>query len=111
VILVPFPFTDLSGGKQRPALVVSPAGFHDADVVLCAISSRVPQRLSPWELPLDASDVVERRLPKPSVIQVGKLFTIHRGLIRARFGRVRGAKLAEVLGRLQALFKEPAHPA
>jgi hypothetical protein len=55
--------------------------------------------------------VVERRLPKPSVIQVGKLFTIHRGLIRARFGRVRGAKLAEVLGRLQALFKEPAHPA
>jgi mRNA interferase MazF len=111
VILVPFPLTDLSGSKQRPALVVSPAGLHGTDVALCAISSRVRERLSPWELPLEASDVVDRRLPKPSTIQVGKLFTIHRDLIRARFGHVRGAKLANVLGRLQALFKDPAPPA
>lgn len=110
VVLVPFPFTDLSGGKQRPALVISPADFDDADLILCAISSRVPRGLTTWELPLEASDVVNRRLPKPSIIQVGKLFTIHRDLIRARFGHVRGAKLTEVLGRLQALFKERALP-
>ncbi|MBI3974179.1 MAG: type II toxin-antitoxin system PemK/MazF family toxin [Chloroflexi bacterium] len=108
IVLVPFPFTALSGQKQRPALVVSPDGFHADDLILCAITSQVPPHLSPWEVPLSAADVVERRLPKPSVIQAGKLFTVHRALIRARFGRVRVDKLAEVLVRLQVLFKRPA---
>jgi mRNA interferase MazF len=43
VVLVPFPFTDLSGRKRRPALVVSPEGFSEEDLVLCAITSRVPE--------------------------------------------------------------------
>lgn len=44
VVLVPFPFTDLSDRKRRPALVISPDGFDDEDVVLCAITSRLPER-------------------------------------------------------------------
>lgn len=47
VVLVPFPFTDLSGTKRRPALVVSPHGFHPEDVVLCAVTSQVPESLPP----------------------------------------------------------------
>jgi len=39
-VLVPFPFTDLTGRKQRPALVVSSVGMHSEDVILCAITSR-----------------------------------------------------------------------
>ena len=39
VVLVPFPFTDLSGAKRRPGLVVSPVGFHPQDLILCAITS------------------------------------------------------------------------
>lgn len=104
VILVPFPFTDLSGAKRRPALVVSPIGFHSDDVVLCAITSRVPPVLSPWEVALETADLVGQRLPKPSVIRVGKLFTVHRGLIVAQFGHVSGPKLADVLARLRRLF-------
>jgi mRNA interferase MazF len=104
IVLVPFLFTDLIGCKRRPALVVSPHGFHPDDAILCAITSQVPARLSPWEVRLDAADVVEQRLPKPSVIQVGKLFTMHRGLIRGRYGTLQRGKLAEVLERLRALF-------
>jgi mRNA interferase MazF len=44
VVLVPFPFTDLSDRKRRPALVISPDGFDDEDVVFCAITSRLPER-------------------------------------------------------------------
>ena len=106
VVLVPFPFTDLSGSKQRPAVVVSPEGFRAEDVVVCAVTSQVPARLSEWEVPLSAGDLEERRLPKPSVILVGKLFTIHRELIRGRFGRLRREKHADVLRRLRALFRE-----
>jgi mRNA-degrading endonuclease toxin of MazEF toxin-antitoxin module len=74
-VLVPFPFTDLTGRKQRPALVVSPSSIHPDDVILCAITSQVPSSLSRWELLLEAGDLVERRLPKASIIQVAKLFT------------------------------------
>lgn len=105
-MLVPFPFTDLTGRKQRPALVVSPSSVHPDDAILCAITSQVPSSLSGWELPLGAGDLVERRLPRPSVIQVAKLFTCHRSLVRGRFGMLDAPKLAEMLDRLQALFAQ-----
>ena len=108
VVLVPFPFTDLSARKRRPALVVSPEGFHEEDLILCAITSRAPAEPAEWELRLVADDLVERHLPKPSIIRVGKLFTLHRALVIGRFGTVRTEKLAEVLERLRALFREPA---
>lgn len=107
IVLVPFPFTDLSGHKRRPALVVSPAGFHREDLVLCAITSQVPPRLSRWEVALNAGDVVGQRLPRPSVIQAGKLFTVHGSLILGRFAQVRAEKLAETLALLQDLFSPP----
>lgn len=105
-MLVPFPFTDLSGRKRRPALVVSPEGFHDEDLILCAITSRVPERLSEWEVPLAREDIAEEELPRESVVKVGKLFTTHRSLIAGRFGAVKEEKLREVLGRLRGLFAD-----
>ena len=43
VVLVPFPFTDLTGSKQRPAVVVSSARYHDKrpDLVIMAVTSQV----------------------------------------------------------------------
>jgi len=102
--MVPFPFTDLSGRKRRPALVVSPAGFHEEDLILCAITSRVPEQLSAREVSLAAGDMVEEVLPKESVVKVGKLFTTHRSLIAGRFGAVKEEKLEEVLAQLRSLF-------
>ena len=106
VVLVPFPFTDLSGTKRRPGLVVSPASFHPEDLIVCAISSQVPPTLSRREVALEAPDLVGAPLPKPSVIRLSKLFTMHRGLVIGQFGRVRAPKLVEVLARLRELFRE-----
>lgn len=103
-MLVPFPFTDLSGRKRRPALVVSPEEFHDEDLILCAITSQLPQRLSEWEIPLKAGDMVEEKLPKRSIIKVGKLFTVHRDLVARRFGTAKPQKLQNVLDKLRPLF-------
>ena len=104
VVLVPFPFTDLSGRKRRPALVVSPEGYHEEDLVLCAITSRVPKRPSQWEVALTSADMAEEELPKESVVKVGKLFTTNRSLIAGSFGAVKREKLLEVLERLRRLF-------
>ncbi len=102
--MVPFPFTDLSGRKRRPALVVSPEGFSAEDLILCAITSQIPEKLSEREVILEAKDMVNERLPKRSRVKVGKLFTIHRSLVAARFGAVKEGKLLEVLDELRALF-------
>lgn len=47
VVLVPFPFTDQSGNKKRPAVVVSSAGYNARrrDVVIMAITGQVRQPL------------------------------------------------------------------
>jgi mRNA-degrading endonuclease toxin of MazEF toxin-antitoxin module len=108
VVLVPFPFTDLSGRKRRPALVISPEGFDDEDLVLCVITSRLPERFSEWEASLEAKDMVEERLPKRSVVKVAKLFTMHRSLIARRFGAVKESKLEEILSKLRTYFARPA---
>jgi len=105
IVLVPFPFTDLTGQKRRPALVVSPDGFDPEDLVLCAITSRVPGRLLPWDVSLDTQDLAEGQLPRPSLVRVGKLFTMHHALIVGRFGSIRPQKLADVLTLLQRLFE------
>lgn len=105
VVLVPFPFTDLSGRKRRPALVISPPGFHDEDLILCAITSQIPPKASEWEASLKAEDMVEETLPKRSIVRVGKLFTMHRELIAGQFGTIKEYKLQEVLEKLQALFQ------
>lgn len=104
VVLVPFPFTDLSGRKRRPALVVSPDGFHGEDLILCAITSRVPATSSAWEVVLEVQDMADEALPKKSVIKTGKLFTMHKALIAARYGAVKERKLREVLDGLGRLF-------
>lgn len=47
VILVPFPFTDQTGSKKRPAVIVSNAAYNQQrrDVVIMAITSRVRLQL------------------------------------------------------------------
>ena len=44
VVLVPFPFTDLSAIKQRPALVLPPDRSNEVrpDLVVAAITSQIP---------------------------------------------------------------------
>lgn len=105
IVLVPFPFTGLSGQKRRPALVVSPDGFDPQGIVLCAITSRAPGRLHRWDVSLQAQDLIEKSLPMPSVIKASKLFTMHQRLIVGRFGTVSEQKLADVLRVLQQLFR------
>jgi mRNA interferase MazF len=88
VVLVPFPFTDLSAIKRRPALVLSPDRSNKVrpDLVVAAITSQIPPTLGDGEMLLSGNQLKETGLPKPSIIKLSKIFTIHQGLIRKKIG-------------------------
>jgi mRNA interferase MazF len=100
VVVISFPFSDLSNVKNRPALVVIDGA--GPDVVLAAIASR-PN--SPHAIPLGTADFQTGGLDHPSFIHPTKLFTCERTQIVRTVGRLTQKKQGEVAAKLTALFK------
>ena len=101
---MPFPFTDLSSSKKRPAVVVSPDWFNSRqqDVVLAAITSQVGQTAADASsLTVGAADLVDGELPKQSVIKLAKLFTLHSGLIVKKLCTLRLEKKQAMLAAIR----------
>lgn len=92
VVLVPFPFTDQSGTKKRPAVVVSIAGYNTSrrDVVIMAITSQVRTPLGYGEAMVDdwrTADLIKVSLLKPV------FSTIEQGLVMRVIGHLSAADL------------------
>lgn len=85
VVLVPFLFTDLSGAKKRPAVIVSGSGYHASrrDLVIMAITRQVRQPLGFGEALI--KDWQAAGLIKPSVLKP-VLTTIEQGLVLRTMG-------------------------
>ena len=88
IILLPFPFTDLSHEKVRPAVVIS--SENDVDVSVAFISSIIPKELSVVEFVLLEShpDFSITGLKRSSVFKMNKVLTVERSIILRRLGRV-----------------------
>jgi len=100
VFVVPFPFSDLSQQKRRPALVV--ARTSDEDILLCQITSRASQ---PDSVALAARDFEFGGLRAQSWIVPGRVFTADSALVLYVAGRIRESKLQEVIDRLISILK------
>jgi mRNA interferase MazF len=87
IVLVPFPFTDQSGNKKRPAVVVSSAAYNVArlDLILMAVTSQVRATAAFGDILL--SEWQKAGLLKASVIKP-VLTTVERRLILRRLGRL-----------------------
>jgi len=88
VVLVSFPFSDLSGEKLRPALIVGrPLGD---DVILAFITSRTAAAVAAAEhafTPHDPEFTITG-LRTASRVRLNKVATLHRSLIRRRLGHI-----------------------
>jgi mRNA interferase MazF len=109
IVLVPFPFTDLTGTKVRPAVIVSPDP-QEADILLAFISSVLPAG------PLDATDyLLESSHPDfattglrtSSVFKMKKLAAIERTRLGRRIGKVSQAIQAQLDARLRTAVGLP----
>jgi mRNA interferase MazF len=93
VVVILFPFSDLSGSKHRPAFVV--ADLPGDDIIICQITSR--HKFDPFALPLTADDFISGNIPVDSFIRPNKIFTADKNIILSTAGRVSEAKTGEVV--------------
>lgn len=86
VVLVPFPFTDQSAAKKRPAVVVSAAAYNAErpDLIVMAVTSQARAENS-FDIPL--ADWPQAGLIKASVVKP-VIATIERPLVIKRLGRL-----------------------
>jgi mRNA interferase MazF len=100
IVVAPFPFSDLSASKKRPALVV--ATLTGDDIVLCQITS---QAISDnYAIPLSGSDFASGNLRQASHIRPNRLFTADSKIVLYRAGAIDGKKMKEVISKLMQIF-------
>jgi len=92
VVVVPFPFSDLTGCKRRPAFVI--AALSGDDLIVCQITSQHKSDL--WALPLAKSDFATGHLPVDSFIRPNKIFTASQSLILYAAGHLSRTKIDEI---------------
>ncbi|MFP3984592.1 MAG: type II toxin-antitoxin system PemK/MazF family toxin [Candidatus Bathyarchaeia archaeon] len=87
IVLIPFPFTDLTTTKLRPALVLFEG---KQDVVAAFISSRTPQIPGPTEIIVNEThpEFKLTGLKASSVIRLDKIATISKDLILGEIGEI-----------------------
>lgn len=108
VVLVPFPFDDLSATKVRPAVcLTNPIGPYD-HIILAFITSKIPTDLLETDIVLDTThpDFAASGLHKPSTIRLDHLMTVRKSIIRRELGEFSLETQAQIADKLCNLLTE-----
>lgn len=105
IIIVPFPFSNQSGKKIRPALVVSSSKFNEAsaDVWITGISTKSDSRL--LKIPLNQEDLNEGTLRLNSFVKVSSIVHIQQNLLGKKVGQIKKEKLKEVIEEMRKILQ------
>lgn len=101
VVVVPFPFSDLSQAKRRPALVV--AELSGDDLILCQITSQSVK--DGYAIPISDLDFSEGGLKQSSHVRPNRLFTADSHIILYRVGKLKADVLNRVIERTIAILR------
>ncbi len=101
IVVVPFPFSNISQSKKRPALVI--ANIEGSDLILSQITS---QSISDSDaIRIVDNDFDEGSLMKTSNIRPNKIFTADKSIILYRAGHLTNEKTEEVTNKLVEILK------
>ena len=105
IVLIPFPFTDLSSHKVRPAVVVS-HNLKGEDVVVAFISSQKPKKKEPTDVAIERNSkgFESTGLKVDSVVRAAKIATLDRKIMLGTFGTVSKTTEKEIDTKLKILF-------
>ncbi|NOR76842.1 MAG: type II toxin-antitoxin system PemK/MazF family toxin [Methanophagales archaeon] len=104
IVLVPFPFTDLTATKLRPALVIYEG---EKDIVVAFISSKIPSELSEVDILITKKQAGFKKagLKVDSVIKLDKIATVLKDLILGELGEFDEELRQEVNRKLKKIME------
>jgi len=93
VVVVPFPFSDLSGSKRRPALVLT--NLRGDDIIICQITSQPKDDI--FAQALRTEDFVSGSLPVDSFILPLRIFTADKHIVFRKIGKITPERMTKVI--------------
>ena len=99
---MPFPFTDLSSSKKRPALVVSNKEFNSSscDVICCLITTN--KKSNKYSVEINQNNIKSGNIHFESRIKPYRLFTVDKKIIIKKFAVLNKETLLEVSEKLNS---------
>ncbi len=101
IVVIPFPFSDLSGSKKRPALVLS--DLEGDDILLCQITSQ--QTKDSFAVSITNKDMATGFLPSASYIRPLRIFTADKNIILPKAAMVKDSVIIEVTNKIISVLK------
>lgn len=104
VVLVPFPFSDLSGTKKRPVLILSKTEYNQSteDAITAGITSNI--RKITGSLIIGSNNFETGNISAVSMVRADSLFTIHQGLIIKKIGKLDNVTFQKVKDKLNEII-------
>ncbi|MCL2055258.1 MAG: type II toxin-antitoxin system PemK/MazF family toxin [Oscillospiraceae bacterium] len=93
IVVVRFPFSDLSSSKRRPALVLADSG--GGDTILCQITSQSVR--DSYAIAIELSDIENGSLSANSNARPNKLFTADETIIAYKAGELNADRFKSVI--------------
>ncbi|MEW5947517.1 MAG: type II toxin-antitoxin system PemK/MazF family toxin [bacterium] len=101
VVVVPFPFSDLTQAKRRPALII--AALEGDDYILCQITSRnISDR---YAVSVEDADFDDGSLKQSSNVRPNRIFTADQNIILYRIGCLKPEKFGEVIRKIVGIIQ------
>ncbi len=106
IVLVPFPFDDLTANKVRPAVCLTDEIKPHSHLVVAFITSQVSASVSPTDFVIDKSDpdFVTTGLKVSSTIRLHRLMTVTKSIVLRQLGELSLVQQTEIENRLRKLF-------
>jgi len=105
ILLVPFPFSDQSGKKVRPIIVISNNEFNESseDILVVGVTSNLSK--DKYTLELTNSDLEEGKLFSHCCIKVENILKIDKKLIIKKIGKIKKNILSTILDNITGIIK------
>jgi len=100
IVLVPFPYSDLTGAKRRPALIISNSKLNGEDFVCCLITSKKQK-----EFEIKKSFMVGGSLPFKSWAKPHRIFTIDKRVVVKKLGSIKNNFYKDIVNKISSYFE------